>query len=433
MTQQIPNISFNEGIPDVDAVGFDNLLVMDDLMGEATNDKDVCDIFTLGSHHRKMSVICLLQNLYNKGKENRTINLNTQYLILQKNPRDLQQISHLARQMYPHNTSHFMDKFRKATSIPYGCLVVDLKQDTPDSERLKSGNVFSTQPVTTTTPTTATSVAMMAPTTAPSTAAMMLPTTTPSTHAQPMLQIEAEPSAEDQMGGGQQAEYFGPPGILANPDAEAELYIQTDSPSRLPEQTGRGEDEMNTAATCRSCGIQFQTPHFLARHRVKGCDMQEDEDEDEDEQHAWKDLVNQAYKKHDKQYGEKAAALEEEGVDEKDIEIQVTETLMPLYRKSLVNIYKQFVAQSHDLDKNPYHRDIMQTLRWYIEWKGYKFDRALDITMRKKRHLFEEILDAEQELLNKSEKEQEEEEEDTETEAEEDEEEEEEEEEEEAM
>ena len=35
-----------------------NLSVIDDLMSEASNDKQICDLFTKGSHHRNFSVIC---------------------------------------------------------------------------------------------------------------------------------------------------------------------------------------------------------------------------------------------------------------------------------------------------------------------------------------------------------------------------------------
>ena len=72
-------------------------------------------MYTEGSHHCNLSVICLLQNLYHPRKENRTMNLNTQYIVLFKNPRDQQQVAHLARQMYPNNSHSFLDAFRYAT------------------------------------------------------------------------------------------------------------------------------------------------------------------------------------------------------------------------------------------------------------------------------------------------------------------------------
>jgi hypothetical protein len=115
-----------------------NLIVIDDLMSEATKDTSICDLFTKGSHHRNLSVICLVQNLYYHGKENRTLNLNSHYIVLFKNPRDQQQVMILARQMYPGNTNYFMDKYKEATQKPYGYLVIDLKAGTKDEHRLQA-------------------------------------------------------------------------------------------------------------------------------------------------------------------------------------------------------------------------------------------------------------------------------------------------------
>ena len=66
MLDSIPNMEFVQGIfRDTD---FDTsqptLLIMDDQMREGTQSGDVCDLFTEGSHHRNVSVICMLQNLY---------------------------------------------------------------------------------------------------------------------------------------------------------------------------------------------------------------------------------------------------------------------------------------------------------------------------------------------------------------------------------
>jgi hypothetical protein len=47
----------------------------------------VCELFVEGSHHRNLSVACIMQNAFSKGKENRTMSINTQYIVLFKNPR----------------------------------------------------------------------------------------------------------------------------------------------------------------------------------------------------------------------------------------------------------------------------------------------------------------------------------------------------------
>ena len=118
-----------------------NLVVIDDLMSESGNNAKVTDLFTKGSHHRNLSVILILQNLFYKGKEMRTISLNAHYMVLFKNPRDASQISHLARQMYPSKPKYMMEAYRDATSAPYGYLFVDLKPDTPENMRLRT-NIF---------------------------------------------------------------------------------------------------------------------------------------------------------------------------------------------------------------------------------------------------------------------------------------------------
>jgi hypothetical protein len=66
------------------------------------------------------------------------MSLNTQYMVLFKNPRDQQQIAVLARQMYPHNSDRMLQIYKEATQEPYGYLLVDLKPETPESERLKT-------------------------------------------------------------------------------------------------------------------------------------------------------------------------------------------------------------------------------------------------------------------------------------------------------
>ena len=57
-------------------------------------------------------------------------------MVVFKNPRDALQMSHLARQMYTGHVKFVQEAFKNATSVPYGYLLVDLKQDTPEDMRL---------------------------------------------------------------------------------------------------------------------------------------------------------------------------------------------------------------------------------------------------------------------------------------------------------
>jgi hypothetical protein len=67
---------------------YPSLIVIDDLTRDATNSEDVCELFVEGSHHRNTSVACILQKSFSKGKENRTMSINAQYIVLFKNSRD---------------------------------------------------------------------------------------------------------------------------------------------------------------------------------------------------------------------------------------------------------------------------------------------------------------------------------------------------------
>ena len=115
-----------------------NLLILDDLMDEAGDANEVSELFTKGSHHRNLSVILIVQNLFHQGKKMRTMSLNSHYLVLFKNPRDAGQVRCLSNQLFPGNGKFFVDAYRQATSRPHGYLVLDLTQSTLDSRRVLS-------------------------------------------------------------------------------------------------------------------------------------------------------------------------------------------------------------------------------------------------------------------------------------------------------
>lgn len=121
------NIEFLNNIPEnINNENNDNILVvLDDLMLETYN-KQVCELFTKGSHHKNLSIILLIQNIFHQGKYCRDISLNAKYLVLFKNPRDKSQITPLARQIFPEKTREFVRVYNEVTSRPHGYIVLDL-------------------------------------------------------------------------------------------------------------------------------------------------------------------------------------------------------------------------------------------------------------------------------------------------------------------
>lgn len=77
-----------------------NLLILDDQMGAAGKSEELKTLFTMVSHHRNLTVIYLVQNIFDQGKSMRTVSLNAQYFVLFRNPRDVEQLHRLGSQMF---------------------------------------------------------------------------------------------------------------------------------------------------------------------------------------------------------------------------------------------------------------------------------------------------------------------------------------------
>jgi hypothetical protein len=139
--QNVKNICFHEGLPtkaELLNIYRDNghfICVFGDLMSESANSVEVEQFVCIGSHHLNMTIICLVQNLFQKGKVMHTLSLNTHYFVLYKNRRDQEQIQRFGRQPFPQQSIYVVDAYRNATSTPYGYLLVDLN---PHSNKLYS-------------------------------------------------------------------------------------------------------------------------------------------------------------------------------------------------------------------------------------------------------------------------------------------------------
>ena len=102
-------------------------------------DDMVVDLLTKISHHRNLCIVYVIQNIFYKNKQSKTLSLNSHYLVLFKNARDASQVANLGRQMYPGKSAFMIEVFNNATSYPYGYLLIDRKQETDDKFRLRTG------------------------------------------------------------------------------------------------------------------------------------------------------------------------------------------------------------------------------------------------------------------------------------------------------
>ena len=144
MERELPHFTARLGIPTTDELEEytkdrqHKLIVIDDLMHEVIQNKEMELLFTQGTHHRRVSVILITQNLFPRGKHARTIALNTWYLILMKNLRDVSQVSVLARQLFPGKVNGFMRAYHDALQCKHGYLAIDTSPHAEDQYRLRS-------------------------------------------------------------------------------------------------------------------------------------------------------------------------------------------------------------------------------------------------------------------------------------------------------
>lgn len=114
------------------------LHIYDDLMVESVSSRALTSMITKKCHHRSVSWILILQNLFYDGKERRTILRCAHYLVVFNNPLD-QSVPHaLAHKIMPRNQRLFLEIFEKAASKPHGYLLIDGHQHTPYDARLRA-------------------------------------------------------------------------------------------------------------------------------------------------------------------------------------------------------------------------------------------------------------------------------------------------------
>ena len=93
---------------------------LDDQITEAGKLEETTNLLTQGSHRRNITVVNIVQNVFDNGKVHRTISLNSHYMVLFKNHGDEGQMRSPAKQVFPTKVKFFMDSHREATKKDHG-------------------------------------------------------------------------------------------------------------------------------------------------------------------------------------------------------------------------------------------------------------------------------------------------------------------------
>ena len=128
-----------QGIPsEIDSLfdrNVNNLIILDDMMDEATQDKRVSQLFTRGRHD-----IYLTQNLFHKNR--REISLNSNYMVIFKNPRDKTQITNLVKQFMPRKYIFLLWALEDATKLPRSYVLLNMRPETYNKLQFRA-EIFS--------------------------------------------------------------------------------------------------------------------------------------------------------------------------------------------------------------------------------------------------------------------------------------------------
>merc|ERR1712055_369448 len=123
-----PNIFFTDDLNfmDIERPDVPTVIILDDLMSVLNNSKKLEELFTRGVHHRKVSVVLTLQNLFYHGSVMKTLRDNAMYIALTKHIQDVSKLDTFARQLERKNSNYFKDSYQDAISRKYGYLLCDM-------------------------------------------------------------------------------------------------------------------------------------------------------------------------------------------------------------------------------------------------------------------------------------------------------------------
>ena len=102
-----------------------NWLIVDDQMIEASNIKSPANRFRKGSHYRNVTLLYIVQNMFDQGRSSQTLSRTSNYTVVFGNLNDKSKFCTIARQTLPENSDCFIIAYEDATVKLFVYLVID--------------------------------------------------------------------------------------------------------------------------------------------------------------------------------------------------------------------------------------------------------------------------------------------------------------------
>ena len=125
-------ITFIQGLyPNKMKTSEPSLLVIDDLL--LSTNKDVVEMFILGSHHKQISLFYLSQNLFPDCSLFRTMSNNAHYFVIFNNKRNSTQIHRLAHQVFiGKDVKRIKNAYKRIQQQQWGFMVLTFVPELPE-------------------------------------------------------------------------------------------------------------------------------------------------------------------------------------------------------------------------------------------------------------------------------------------------------------
>ena len=146
LKEDIDDISFHKGLPSLEKIkeyadDESLLLIIDDLIQDVVDSKDIELLLIREAHHSRISTFVISQNLYARGKNSRSISINYAYVVLTNSPRDKTYIATLSRQFMPGRPKMLLEAYLDAIKLPFSYLFADFTVQQDENLRLQT-NIF---------------------------------------------------------------------------------------------------------------------------------------------------------------------------------------------------------------------------------------------------------------------------------------------------
>jgi hypothetical protein len=122
-----PSTKFIRGIDIFNSIAPNSWLIIDDLAESVQElSQEILQLFTVRSHHEKISVTVVFHNIFHPSECMRTLTLNCTYYIIYRAVCDSRSLMTLNRQIYHGEPKFLLFAYNQATNKPYGYILLDL-------------------------------------------------------------------------------------------------------------------------------------------------------------------------------------------------------------------------------------------------------------------------------------------------------------------